>query len=84
MLIPLLWCAAVCILLLVLTKCCGDFGDADFKQKWPAISDEEFVKRCPPGTSKETALKVRRIVSKQLGYPYEHIHPGQNFMDDLG
>ena len=49
-----------------------------------AISDEEFLRRCSPGTSKEVALKVRRIVSEQLGVPYEKIHPEHRFVEDLG
>jgi len=49
-----------------------------------AISDEEFLRRCTPGTSKEVALKVRRIVSEQLGVPYENIHPEHRFVEDLG
>lgn len=54
-----------------------------FKERWPAISDDEFVARCTPGTRRTTALKVRRIVSEQLGIPYEHIYPEQHFFDDL-
>jgi len=49
-----------------------------------AISDEEFLHRCTPGTSKEVALKVRRIVSDQLGVPYENVHPEHRFVEDLG
>ncbi|MCA9192503.1 MAG: hypothetical protein KDB03_12100, partial [Planctomycetales bacterium] len=33
--------------------------------------------------ARTTALKVRRIVSEQLGVPYEHIHPDQDFVKDL-
>ena len=49
-----------------------------------AIPDEEFLRRCSPGTSKEVALKVRRIVSEQLGVPYEKIHPEHRLVEDLG
>lgn len=55
-----------------------------FEERWPAISDDEFMQRCPKGTRRETALAVRRIVSEQLGLPYDHIHPDQNFVNDLG
>ncbi len=55
----------------------------NFTDKWPAIDDDEFVRRCTPGTRRETALGVRRIISDQLGIPYEHIHPQQGFVDDL-
>ena len=55
----------------------------DFERKWPAISDDEFVAKCASGTNPECALKVRRIISEQLGIPYEHIHPQQSFANDL-
>ncbi len=55
-----------------------------FLERWPAISDEEFLVKCPPGTSLETAIRVRRIVATQLGIPYKHIHPEQSFARDLG
>jgi hypothetical protein len=54
-----------------------------FKERWPAISEEEFVAKCTPGTNPQTALRVRRIISEQLGIPYEHIHPEQHFVHDL-
>lgn len=54
-----------------------------FHERWPAIDDDEFVRCCSPGTNREIALKVRRIISKQLNIPYEHIHPEQSFIDDF-
>ena len=54
-----------------------------FFEKWPAIDDDEFLRRCGPDTRTETALAVRRIVSEQLGIPYEHIYPEQHFVNDL-
>lgn len=57
--------------------------ERDFKRKWPTISDDEFVAMCSPGTDRNRALKVRRIIAEQLGIPYEHIHPEQSFVDDL-
>lgn len=54
-----------------------------FDDKWPPIDDDEFLRRCPPGTRRETALKVRRIISEQLGVPYAQIYPEQSFVDDL-
>ena len=62
---------------------CGLKRGPSFKERWPAISEEEFVAKCKPGTNPQTALRVRRIVSEQLGVPYEHIHPEQHFVDDL-
>ncbi|MEM8733132.1 MAG: hypothetical protein AAGG44_02860 [Planctomycetota bacterium] len=54
-----------------------------FRERWPPISDDEFVARCTPGTRRETALRVRKIVSEQLGIPYESVYPEQHFADDL-
>lgn len=48
------------------------------------ISDDEFMRRCKPGTSREVALKVRRIVSDQLGIPYESVYPEHRLVEDLG
>ncbi len=53
------------------------------EEEWPAISDEEFLAKCPPGTDPEIALRVRRIVADQLYVSYERIHPEQDFIDDL-
>ena len=37
-----------------------------FLEEWAAIDDDEFVRRCTPGTRRETALRIRRIVADQL------------------
>lgn len=54
-----------------------------FNETWPPIDDDEFLRRCPPGTDRQTALKVRRIVSEQLAVEYNQIYPEQRFVDDL-
>ena len=53
-------------------------------EKWPPISDDEFIRRCPPGVDRERALKVRRIISEQLGVDYDGVYPDQRFVEDLG
>lgn len=53
-------------------------------EKWPPISDDEFIRRCPPGVDRERALKVRRIISEQLGVDYDRVYPEQRFVEDLG
>lgn len=73
----------VLLLVFLLSGVFSEHNGVCFKAKWPAIDDDEFVRRCPPGTSREVALKVRRIVSEQLGVPYDHVYPEQNFVDDL-
>jgi len=46
-----------------------------FNKKWPPITDDEFVSKCPDGTDRDIALKVRKIVSETLGVPYDRIYP---------
>ena len=54
------------------------------KDRWPPISEDEFIRRCSPGVNRERALKVRRIISEQLGVDYDRIYPEQRFVQDLG
>jgi hypothetical protein len=51
--------------------------------KFPPISDAEFLARCTPGTSPEVALKVRRILANSLGVDYKRIHPSMRFVEDI-
>jgi hypothetical protein len=55
-----------------------------FNQRFPPISDAEFLARCRSDTNPAIALKVRQIVSKQLGVQYERIYPSSSFVEDLG
>ena len=57
---------------------------SEIGSEYPPISDDEFLARCDPGTSKDTALKVRRVISESLGVPYESIHPEHRIVEDLG
>jgi len=57
---------------------------AEFEEQFPPISDEEFMALCDPGTNPAIALKVRRIISDQLGVEYERIYPSSSFVNDLG
>jgi hypothetical protein len=57
---------------------------ADFKKRFPPISDEEFLARCPPGTTPAVALKVRRIVADHFAVEYERVYPTTRFIEDLG
>jgi len=47
------------------------------------MSDAEFLARCPPGTSPEVALKVRRIVADTLAVKYDLVHPATRFVEDI-
>lgn len=53
-------------------------------EKWPPISEDEFIRRCSPGVDRERALKVRRIIAEQLGVDYDRVYPEQRFVEDLG
>ena len=78
---------AVAVFILFIAAMCAPEGElaryAGWEEKWPPISDDEFMARCPPGTSRDVALRVRRIVAEQLGVSYERVYPEQNFVNDL-
>jgi hypothetical protein len=57
---------------------------AKFAERFPPISDDEFVARCTPGTSRRVALAVRRIVAEHLAVEYERVHPSMRFVEDIG
>lgn len=48
------------------------------------ISEDEFMAKCTPGTSRDIALGVRRVVSESLGIPYDCIYPEHCLVKDLG
>ncbi len=56
----------------------------NFERKFEPISDDEFMARLPTGTSREVALKVRRIVANQFNVEFERISPDTSFVNDLG
>jgi hypothetical protein len=59
-------------------------SDVPSKDKWPPITEDEFIRRCSPGVDRERALKVRHNISEQLGVDYNRIYPEQRFVEDLG
>jgi hypothetical protein len=87
MLPALLFVALTCLALLVCVCVCifgGRREQAAFVERFPPISDDEFLARCSPGTSREVALKVRRIVADYFGIEYERVHPSTRFVEDIG
>lgn len=56
---------------------------AAFDERFPPISDAEFLARCKPGTNPDVALKVRRIVADALSIEYERVHPDARLIADL-
>lgn len=57
---------------------------AAFEERFPPISDAEFLARCSPGISPEVALKVREIVAEHFAVAYERVHPSMTFIEDIG
>ena len=55
-----------------------------FEERFPPISDAEFVARCSTGTAPSVALTVRRVVADNLGVEYDRIHPSMRFAEDIG
>ena len=55
-----------------------------FSVEYPPISDDEFMARCEPGISRDTALRVRRVISDSLDVPYESVYPEHRLVEDLG
>ncbi len=57
---------------------------AEFEERFPPISDAEFLAYCTPGTTPRVALKVRRIIAEHLAIEYGRIHPSMSFVEDIG
>ena len=74
--------AAGLLLAFVVLRSVAKADQAAFNDRFPPISDEEFLAQCPPGTNPVVALKVRRIVSVQMGVDYERIYPSTRFVED--
>jgi hypothetical protein len=80
----LLLLTAVFVMAIVLGLRTAMKRSAEFEERFPPISDDEFMALCPPGTSRDVALKVRRIMADQLGVEYERIYPSSRIVADLG
>jgi hypothetical protein len=57
---------------------------AAFRERYPPISDAEFLALCRPGTDPEVALKVRRMVATHFAVEYERVYPSTTFVEDIG
>jgi hypothetical protein len=74
---------AVAVLTSLLVCVAVKTGDG-FKDRFPPISDAEFLARCALGTRPEVALKVRKIVADHFAIEYEHVYPSMSFVEDIG
>jgi hypothetical protein len=82
MILTILQVSAV-VIVLVICLVSARRRQTEFLERFPPMSDAEFVARCSSGTSPEIALKVRRIVADALSVDYERIHPSSRFVEDL-
>jgi len=62
----------------------GHARHLSFLERFRPISDDEFLARCQPGTRRDAALGVRRILAEYLGVEYERNHPNAKLAADLG
>jgi hypothetical protein len=77
--IPILVGAVVVILAVI-----ACIARAKFEERFPPISDAEFLARCSPGVDPAVALKIRRIVADHFAIEYERVHPSMTFIEDIG
>lgn len=54
------------------------------RERFPPLTDEEFLARCRPGTNPAVALKVRRTIAAYFAIECARVHPEMTFVDDLG
>jgi hypothetical protein len=53
----------------------------EYEEKYPPISDEEFLRRCSPDVRPDVALQVRGIIADVFGVERENIHPETNLIE---
>jgi hypothetical protein len=77
-------CVAVFVVAVVLGVVFVRGGQAAFNERFPPISDAEFLAKCKPGTNPEVALKVRRMVAEYFAVAYDRVAPEMTFIEDIG
>ena len=77
-------CPALLIIAVLIIMAMAKRSRDAFNERFPPISDAEFLARCRPGTSPQVALKVRRLVAEHLAIEYERVYPSTDFVEDLG
>jgi hypothetical protein len=55
-----------------------------FRERFPPISDAEFLTRCRPGVDPDVALRIRRLVAEHFAIEYERVQPSMTFIEDIG
>lgn len=77
-----MWWLAGALILFVLAAV-ADRARA-LRERFPPLSDAEFLALCPPGTNPAVALKVRAAVAEYFAIEYERVYPSMTFVEDLG
>jgi len=54
-----------------------------FNERFPVLSDAEYLARCSPGTDPDIALRVRRTLAEAFGVEEERIYPSARLIKDL-
>jgi hypothetical protein len=54
-----------------------------FEERFPPLSDAEFIARCPPGTDPGIALRVRGVLAECFAIDEERIYPSARLVEDL-
>jgi hypothetical protein len=78
--------ALVCgaVVAVVVVVCVAEWrAHRRFRERFPPISDAEFLARCKPDTNPVVALKVRRIIADALSIEHERVHPDARLLADL-
>jgi hypothetical protein len=74
----------VCVVIVLLPLCIWEQRRrAAFVERFPPISDAEYLARCSPGTDPVVALRVRALLSECLCVEYERVYPSSRLIPDL-
>jgi hypothetical protein len=82
--LELLACLTMLSVVLILVVVVAKRRRNEILRRIRPMTDDEFLANCTPGTRRDVALKVRRIVADSLGVPHDRIHPSTRFTDDFG
>jgi hypothetical protein len=83
--------AIFCVVILVVTGCIWVKREQDafrqrqdaFRERFPPISEAEYIALCSPGINPIVALRVRRVLSECLCVEYDQIYPSARITKDL-
>ena len=82
--IPFFVAATLLLVAVLIGIAVAKHNRAAFEERFPPISDAEFLARCSPGVDPKVALKIRGIVAEYFAIEYERVHPSMTFIEDIG